>query len=108
MPRSSRKPYPRFKVPLMAPPTGPFKPFKDAIGVSDYFFDERRVVVERGTEVTWRFNADRQHDVSVANGPRGFSSEWIQNGEFSYTPRKRGVYSLYCTLHPGLMSQQLK
>jgi hypothetical protein len=108
VPKSYRKPYPRFKVPLMAPPTGPFKPLGSGIGVSDYFFSKRRVVVERGTEVTWRFDADRPHDVSVANGPRGFSSEWIQNGEYSYTPRKRGLYSLYCTLHPGRMSQELK
>jgi hypothetical protein len=108
VPKSYRKPYPRFRVPLMAPPTGPFKPFEDAIGVGTYFFANRRVVVERGTEVTWRFNANRFHDVSVASGPRGFSSEWIQNGEYSYTPRKRGLYSLYCTLHPGRMSQELK
>ena len=108
VPKAYRKPYPRFKVPLMAPPTGPFKPLKDAIGVGTYFFDERRVVVERGTPVTWRFNADRDHDVSVASGPRGFSSEWIRNGEYTYTPRKRGLYSLYCTLHPGRMSQELK
>ena len=46
--------------------------------------------------------------MSVANGPRGFSSPWIQDGEFSYTPRKRGTYGLFCTLHPGLMSQELK
>ena len=108
VPKSYRKRYPPFRVPLMAPPTGPFKPFRNAIGVSDYFFSKRRVVVERGTEVTWRFDADREHDVSVASGPRGFSSEWIRKGEFSYTPKKRGLYSLYCTLHPGLMSQELK
>jgi hypothetical protein len=108
VPDRYRKPYPRYRVPLMAPPTGPFKPLGNGIGVGDYFFSKRRVVVERGTEVTWKFDATRQHDVSVANGPRGFSSEWIRKGEYTYTPRRRGVYSLYCTLHPGLMSQQLK
>jgi plastocyanin len=108
VPKSYREPYPRFKVPLMAPPSGAFKPLGNGIGVSDYFFSKRRVVVESGTPVTWRFDAVRQHDVSVASGPRGFSSEWIQNGEYTYTPRKRGLYSLYCTLHPGRMSQELK
>ena len=108
VPKTYRKPYPRFKVPLMAPPTGPFRPLGSGIGVDSYSFSKRRVVVERGTPVTWRFDADRQHDVSVANGPRGFSSEWIRNGQYTYTPRKRGLYSLYCTLHPGLMSQELK
>jgi plastocyanin len=109
VPNNNRKPYPRFKVPLMAPPTGPFKPFTSAIAVDDYFFSKRRIVVERGDEVTWRFNAARQHDVAVASGPRGFSSEWLNDGrEFTYTPTRRGTYNLYCSLHPGRMSQQLK
>jgi plastocyanin len=108
VPDDYRKPYPRFKVPLMAPPTGAFKPLGSGIGVRDYFFSKRRVVVDRGTPVTWRFSSKRNHDVAVANGPRGFSSEWIQNGEFTYTPEKRGLYSLFCTLHPGRMSQELK
>jgi plastocyanin len=109
VPNNYRKPYPRFKVPLMAPPTGPFKPFTSAIAVDDYFFSKRRIVVERGDEVTWRFNAARQHDVAVASGPRGFSSEWLNDGrEFTYTPTRRGTYNLYCSLHPGRMSQQLK
>ena len=108
VPRRYRKPYPPYRVPLMAPPTGVFKPFRNAIGVKDYFFAQRRVVVKRGTKVTWRFDGSVNHDVSVANGPRGFSSPWIQKGEFSYTPRKRGTYGLFCTLHPGLMSQELK
>ncbi len=108
MPDSYRKPYPRFKVPLMAPPTGAFKPLGSGISVSDYFFSKRRVVVDRGTPVTWKFDAEREHDVSVASGPRGFSSPWIQNGEYSFTPTKPGLYKLYCTLHPGRMSQELK
>jgi len=105
-----RKPYPRFRVPLMAPPTGAFKPLGSGINVSDYFFSKRRVVVQRGTEVTWRFETSLPsgHDVSVASGPRGFSSPWIQKGEYSYTPTKPGLYKLYCTLHPGRMSQELK
>ena len=107
-PRRFRKPYPPYRVPLMAPPTGAFRPFRNAIGVKDYFFAQRRLVVNRGTKVTWKFDGSVNHDVSVANGPRGFSSPWIQKGEFSYTPRKRGTYGLFCTLHPGLMSQELK
>jgi hypothetical protein len=110
VPKNYRKRYPRFKVPLMAPPTGPFRPLGGGIGVADYSFSKRRVVVERGTEVTWRFNTELPsgHDVAVASGPRGFQSEWIKNGEFTYTPTVPGTYNIYCSLHPGRMSQQLK
>ena len=67
-----------------------------------------RPVDHASSACNWRFDASRDHDVSVANGPRGFSSEWIKRGEFTYTPKVPGKYSLYCTLHPGLMSQELK
>jgi hypothetical protein len=108
VPKRFRTPYPHSRVPLMAPPTGAFRPFSDAIDVVDFEFKQRRVVVKRGTKVTWRFAGGTNHDVSVANGPRAFSSPWIETGEFSYTPKVRGTYGLFCTLHPGLMSQELK
>jgi hypothetical protein len=108
VPRRSRRPYPPATVPLMTPPRGPFKPFTKPIGVSDYFFAQRRVVVNRGSTVTWNFDGNVDHDVAVANGPYAFSSEWIKQGQFSYRFRKRGTYGLFCTLHPGLMSQELK
>src|SRR3712207_1492408 len=112
-PRSTLFPYTtlfrsRFKVPLMAPPEGPFKRLGAGIQVRDYLFSKRRVVVQRGTEVTWSFGGPSAHDVSVASGPRGFSSEWLRSGDYSYTPTKAGLYKLYCTLHPGRMSQELK
>jgi plastocyanin len=108
VPKHYRKPYPPSRVPLMAPPKGAFAPLGDGIDVRDYFFKQRRVVVKRGTPVTWRFDGSVDHDVAVANGPRGFSSPWIARGEFTYTPKKRGTYGLFCTLHPGYMSQELK
>jgi hypothetical protein len=108
VPKRFRKPYPLARVPLMAPPKGAFRPFSDAIDVVDYAFRQRRVVVARGTPVTWDFKGGTLHDVSVANGPRAFSSPWIQKGKFTFTPKVRGTYALFCTLHPGLMSQELK
>ena len=107
MPRRSRKPYPPATVPLFSPPRGAFQPFTDPIGVEDFLFKPRRVVVDRGTTVTWDFNDDIDHDVAVANGPYAFSSDWIKNGQYSFKFRKRGTYGLFCTLHPT-MSQQVK
>jgi plastocyanin len=108
VPSRSRRPYPPSRVPLMAPPKGAFRPFNGDIDVVDYAFRQRRVVVKRGTPVTWNFDGGTLHDVSVANGPRAFSSPWIQDGNFTFTPKVKGTYGLFCTLHPGLMSQELK
>lgn len=107
VPRKFRKPYPPSRVPLMAPPTGAFEPLSGPIDVGDYFYGQRRVVVRKGTEVTWKFDGQSLHDVAVANGPRAFSSPWISQGEFRYTPRVKGTYGIFCTLHPT-MSQELK
>ena len=108
VPRKFRKPYPPARVPLMSPPTGAFRPFTDPIAVEDYLFRPRRVVVQRGEPVTWDFDGSVDHDVAVANGPYAFSSQWIKKGEFTYRFQKRGNYGLFCTLHPGLMTQELK
>jgi hypothetical protein len=110
VPRRFRKPYPPFRLRLAFPPRGEFRPLTAPIGVGpDYSFSQRRVVVKRGTQVTWRFDGSTAHDVATVNGPRGFSSDWLSDGRtYEYTPRKTGTYSLYCSLHPGLMSQQLK
>ena len=42
--------------------------------VGDDFFRPARVIAKVGQRVTWRFAGRRPHSVSVANGPRGFSS----------------------------------
>jgi hypothetical protein len=47
--------------------------------------------------------------VTVANGPRGFSSVyWGQNnGEYKFRPTVRGTYRLTCLVHPTSRAQTL-
>jgi plastocyanin len=47
--------------------------------------------------------------VSVANGPRGFSSYYIGQvgGSYSFTPKVKGTYRLVCMVHPTTMAQTL-
>jgi hypothetical protein len=48
--------------------------------------------------------------VTVANGPRGFSSVyWGQGAGTTYRikPRVRGTYRLTCLVHPTSMAQTL-
>ena len=61
--------------------------------------------------VTWRFAGAEPHTVTVANGPRGFSSRYTGQtcaAPTSYTPTVKGTYRLTCLVHPTPMGQTLK
>jgi plastocyanin len=62
-----------------------------------------------GQQVTWRFAGKEPHSVTVANGPRGFSSRYLgrADGTYSYTPTVKGTYKLTCLIHPTQMGQTL-
>ena len=48
--------------------------------------------------------------MTVANGPRGFSSKYLGrvDGTYSYTPQVKGTYRLTCLVHPTTMAQTLQ
>jgi len=60
-----------------------------------------------GQRLTWRFAGGQPHSVSLANGPRGFSSNYLGDvsGEYSFTPTVPGTYRLTCLIHPTTMGQ---
>jgi len=98
-------------VPQLARPRGPFRPFDGApLSVGDGGFSPGRVTAAVGQTVTWRFAGAAPHSVTVANGPRGFSSVyWGQTrGSYSFTPQVPGTYRLTCLVHPTTMAQTLE
>jgi hypothetical protein len=95
---------PRFRLPLVRQPVGPVRRVLSSL-VSDFAYSAQRVVVARGSTFRWRFGGPSQHDVTLANGPVGFSSPSVFNGAFTYRFTKPGVYRLYCSLHPTEMTQ---
>ena len=109
-PRRFRKVPPRYDVPIINKPPGPFQALgTEPVKVATPFFKPGRLSVRLGTRITWSFaNSSREHSVTVTKGPRGFSSPWKQRGTFSYRPRKRGDYQIFCSLHPAGMTQELK
>jgi plastocyanin len=59
--------------------------------------------------VTWRFDGSIDHDVTLANGPYGFSSDNLSGGKtFSITLTRPGTYKLFCALHPVQMTQVIR
>jgi hypothetical protein len=67
------------------------------------------VSVRAGSTLTWRFLGDTLHNVTLANGPRGFSSPNLSDGR-TYSKRLAvaGTYRLFCGLHPVDMTATVK
>ena len=66
------------------------------------------LLVPVGTRLRWRFSDSTRHDVTVADGPLGFSSQPSAHGAtFSRRLATPGVYKLFCSLHPVKMSQRV-
>ena len=79
------------------------------IEVGDLFFRRPNVSLRAGGTLTWRFNGPTLHNITLANGPRGFSSKNLSQGR---TFRKKltvpGTYQLFCGLHPVDMTATIK
>jgi hypothetical protein len=97
-------------VPQLVRGAGPLTAFDGGeLPVGDNFFRPGRVVATAGERVTWRFAGQEPHSVTVANGPRGFSSRYLGQsaGTYSFTPTVKGKYKLTCLIHPTQMGQDL-
>jgi hypothetical protein len=109
--RFDRTPNHDLIVPQLARPRGPFRPFDGSpLSIGDNFFRPQRITAAVGQTVTWSFDGTLPHSVTVANGPRGFSSVyWGRTaGTYSVTPEVPGTYRLTCLVHPTQMAQTLE
>jgi plastocyanin len=109
--RFDRTPNHDLVVPQLAKPRGVFAALGDTpLEIGDDFFRPGKVRAKVGQTVTWNFGGGRPHSVTVANGPRGFSSiYWGRTrGSYTVTPTVRGTYRLVCLVHPTTMAQTLK
>jgi plastocyanin len=102
---------PRFVVPLARRPSGRYKRLRGGatIKVVDTRYSRQRVRLRTGARLRWRFQGSLLHNLTVANGPRGFSSPNLDGRRtFSHTFDVPGTYKLFCTLHPTQMSEVVK
>jgi hypothetical protein len=79
------------------------------IEVGDLFFRRPNVSLRAGGTLTWRFRGPTVHNVTLANGPRGFSSPNLSQGR-TYRKKLRvpGTYQLFCGIHPVDMTATVK
>jgi plastocyanin len=68
------------------------------ITVSDNEFGPDELVVEAGTEVTWEWQGEAEHDVVGAN----FESPRQASGTFTHTFEEPGTYTFVCSPHAGM------
>ena len=59
------------------------------------------VTVSKGTKVRWVWTGRDLHNVKVKSGPASFSSPSKTSGSFSKRMRKRGTYTIVCSIHGG-------
>ena len=91
-------------------PASPLRRFDGPadVRVVDTAFRAGNISVPRGARVRWTFSAAQRHNVTVAAGPEGFSSDRLQNAAtFEKTFTKAGTYRLFCELHPVGMIQRV-
>ena len=87
---------PPFRVPIVgrrggkavnidAPPGTPGLARQTAgpIEVGDLFFKRPNISLRAGGTLTWRFDGPTLHNITLANGPRGFSSKNLSDGPHS-------------------------
>jgi plastocyanin len=72
------------------------------VKVEDNLFFAKKLTINRGTKVTWKWVGVLRHNVVVHQGPSFFTSKTQVRGSFSHTFTARGTYSLVCTIHKNM------
>jgi plastocyanin len=65
------------------------------------------VRVDKGEKVKWVWRGKSVHNVKVTKGPAKFGSPSQKSGSFTKRVKKKGTYTLICTVH-GASDQSMK
>src|SRR4051795_7979028 len=71
-----------------------------AIDMKNIAFSPKDATAKVGQKVTWTNKDSVSHNV-IADKGEFKSSDFGQNGTYSFTPTKAGTIKYQCTLHPG-------
>jgi plastocyanin len=72
-----------------------------AVGIDDFAFTPRELVVPAGTTVTWTNHDEEPHTITAAQGAFG-SAGLAHEEDFSRTFTVPGRYDYFCALHPHM------
>ena len=88
-------------VPLSLALAGPASAAK-TVRVDDDVFRPGSLTIKKGTTVVWRFVGDSPHNAKVSRGPQKFGSPTKSSGRYRKKLRRKGRYTIVCTIHPGM------
>jgi plastocyanin len=76
------------------------------VKVGDDYFNRAgtrpTISIHKGSSVTWVWRGNRRHNVTALSGPARFHSPTMRRGTYTKRFTRRGLYSIQCTLHPGM------
>lgn len=67
----------------------------------DVRFSPNRTTIAAGGTVTFRWNEDLFHNVTIAQ--TGFTTDVVKSGTFTFTLAAPGTYPYLCEIHPTTM-----
>ena len=74
----------------------------------DLAFHPKKLKIHKGTKVVWKWDGMLSHNVTVTKGPVKFHSRTMTSGSYSHTFRKKGTYTLICTIHGFKMTVRVR
>ena len=66
------------------------------------------VSVKKGTIVKWNWTGHDQHNVVAQRGPSSFQSPLKKTGSFKKKMKKKGTYTIVCSIHAPDMRMKLR
>ena|SRR5215217_7076191 len=66
------------------------------------------VGVTKGTTVKWNWTGRDQHNVVVSKGPVHFQSPLKRSGSFRKKMKRKGTYTIICSIHAPDMRMKLR
>lgn len=78
------------------------------IPVGDRFFSKPNVRIYPKKGLSWQFDGNELHNITLANGPAGIASDNLDGGRrfWAHFPKK-GTYNFFCSLHPVSMHERV-
>lgn len=76
-----------------------------SIAIQNFAFAPARIVVTRGSKVTWENNDSVSHTVTADSGNTPHSQTLSHGQSYSVTFTERGTFSYHCSFHPGMTGE---